>query len=68
MSIWIDSIALAWSDTSGRHAMRFELVHPNTHSAGAEIAGNWPPAWTAYVGGALKRGEFGLPVRGDDPA
>jgi anaerobic magnesium-protoporphyrin IX monomethyl ester cyclase len=23
--------------------MRIVLVHPNYHSGGAEIAGNWPP-------------------------
>ncbi|MDX2193571.1 MAG: magnesium-protoporphyrin IX monomethyl ester anaerobic oxidative cyclase [Gemmatimonadales bacterium] len=34
--------------------MRILLLHPNYHSGGAEIAGNWPPAWVAYVGGALK--------------
>jgi len=34
--------------------MRIVLVHPNYHSGGAEIAGNWPPAWAAYLGGALK--------------
>lgn len=25
--------------------MRVVLIHPNYHSGGAEIAGNWPPAW-----------------------
>ena len=34
--------------------MRVVLVHPNYHSGGAEIAGNWPPAWVAYLAGALK--------------
>lgn len=34
--------------------MRILLVHPNYHSGGAEIAGNWPPAWVAYISGALK--------------
>jgi anaerobic magnesium-protoporphyrin IX monomethyl ester cyclase len=34
--------------------MRIVLVHPNYHSGGAEIAGNWPPAWVAYLAGALK--------------
>jgi hypothetical protein len=29
--------------------MRIVLVHPNYHSGGAEIAGNWPPAWVAYL-------------------
>ncbi len=34
--------------------MRILLIHPNYHSGGAEIAGNWPPAWVAYLAGALK--------------
>ncbi|MEM8876266.1 MAG: magnesium-protoporphyrin IX monomethyl ester anaerobic oxidative cyclase [Pseudomonadota bacterium] len=34
--------------------MRILLVHPNYHSGGAEIAGNWPPAWVAYLTGAAK--------------
>ncbi|MBI1386544.1 MAG: magnesium-protoporphyrin IX monomethyl ester anaerobic oxidative cyclase [Rhizobiales bacterium] len=34
--------------------MRVVLVHPNYHSGGAEIAGNWPPAWVAYLAGALR--------------
>lgn len=34
--------------------MRILLLHPNYHSGGAEIAGNWPPAWAAYISGALK--------------
>jgi anaerobic magnesium-protoporphyrin IX monomethyl ester cyclase len=34
--------------------MRILFVHPNYHSGGAEIAGNWPPAWVAYLSGALK--------------
>ena len=34
--------------------MRVLLIHPNYHSGGAEIAGNWPPAWAAYLAGALK--------------
>lgn len=38
--------------------MRIALVHPNYHSGGAEIAGNWPPAWVAYIGGALKSAGF----------
>jgi anaerobic magnesium-protoporphyrin IX monomethyl ester cyclase len=29
--------------------MRICLIHPNYHSGGAEIAGNWPPAWVAYL-------------------
>jgi anaerobic magnesium-protoporphyrin IX monomethyl ester cyclase len=35
--------------------MRIVLIHPNYHSGGAEIAGNWPPAWVAYLAGFLKR-------------
>ncbi len=34
--------------------MRIVLVHPNYHSGGAEIAGNWPPAWVAYLAGHLR--------------
>ena len=34
--------------------MHVMLVHPNYHSGGAEIAGNWPPAWAAYLAGSLK--------------
>ncbi len=38
--------------------MRIVLVHPNYHSGGAEIAGNWPPAWVAYLTGAVKKAGF----------
>ncbi len=38
--------------------MRIVFVHPNYHSGGAEIAGNWPPAWVAYLAGSLKRAGF----------
>ena len=38
--------------------MRILLIHPNYHSGGAEIAGNWPPAWVAYIAGALKQAGF----------
>ncbi len=38
--------------------MRILLVHPNYHSGGAEIAGNWPPAWAAYLAGSLKAAGF----------
>ncbi|RVT85587.1 magnesium-protoporphyrin IX monomethyl ester anaerobic oxidative cyclase [Rhodobacteraceae bacterium CCMM004] len=38
--------------------MRILLIHPNYHSGGAEIAGNWPPAWAAYLAGPLKRAGF----------
>ncbi|MGB5255626.1 MAG: magnesium-protoporphyrin IX monomethyl ester anaerobic oxidative cyclase, partial [Woeseiaceae bacterium] len=35
--------------------MHIVLIHPNYHSGGAEIAGNWPPAWVAYLAGSLKK-------------
>ena len=38
--------------------MRVLLIHPNYHSGGAEIAGNWPPAWVAYLVGYLKAGGY----------
>lgn len=38
--------------------MRIVLVHPNYHSGGAEIAGNWPPAWAVYLAGSLKSAGF----------
>ncbi|MDE3122643.1 MAG: cobalamin-dependent protein, partial [Paracoccaceae bacterium] len=38
--------------------MRILFIHPNYHSGGAEIAGNWPPAWVAYLSGALKAAGF----------
>jgi anaerobic magnesium-protoporphyrin IX monomethyl ester cyclase len=38
--------------------MRILFVHPNYHSGGAEIAGTWPPAWVAYLAGALKQAGF----------
>jgi len=38
--------------------MRILLMHPNYHSGGAEIAGNWPPAWVAYLTGYLKAGGY----------
>lgn len=38
--------------------MRVVLIHPNYHSGGAEIAGNWPPAWVAYLAGYLKAAGF----------
>jgi len=34
--------------------MRIMMIQPNYHAGGAEIAGNWPPSWVAYIGGALK--------------
>jgi anaerobic magnesium-protoporphyrin IX monomethyl ester cyclase len=39
-------------------AVRLLLIHPNYHSGGAEIAGTWPPAWAAYISGAIKRAGF----------
>ncbi len=38
--------------------MRIVFIHPNYHSGGAEIAGNWPPAWVAYLAGSLKAAGF----------
>ena len=38
--------------------MKIVFVHPNYHSGGAEIAGNWPPAWVAYLTGYLKSGGY----------
>ena len=39
--------------------MRILFIHPNYHSGGAEIAGNWPPAWVAYLAGSLRAAGFG---------
>jgi hypothetical protein len=38
--------------------MRVVLVRPAYHSGGAEIAGDWPPAWVAYLSGHLKDAGF----------
>jgi anaerobic magnesium-protoporphyrin IX monomethyl ester cyclase len=38
--------------------MRIVFVHPNYHSGGAEIAGTWPPAWVAYLSGALRNAGY----------
>jgi len=38
--------------------MRIVFIHPNYHSGGAEIAGTWPPAWVAYLSGALRDAGF----------
>jgi anaerobic magnesium-protoporphyrin IX monomethyl ester cyclase len=38
--------------------MRIVFVQPNYQSGGAEIAGNWPPAWVAYLAGPLRRAGF----------
>ena len=35
--------------------MRVLMIQPNYHCGGAEIAGNWPPAWVAYLAGSLKK-------------
>lgn len=43
---------------AGDGPLRILLIHPNYHSGGAEIAGNWPPAWAAYLAGALKAAGF----------
>lgn len=34
--------------------MRIMMIQPNYHAGGAEIAGNWPPSWVPYIGGALR--------------
>jgi anaerobic magnesium-protoporphyrin IX monomethyl ester cyclase len=41
-----------------RKIMRIMMIQPNYHAGGAEIAGNWPPSWVPYVGGALKQAGF----------
>lgn len=38
--------------------MRILFLHPNHHSGGAGIAGNWPPAWVADLTGYLKDAGF----------
>ena len=38
--------------------MKILLIHPNYHSGGAEIAGNWPAAWVAYLAGSLKQAGY----------
>jgi anaerobic magnesium-protoporphyrin IX monomethyl ester cyclase len=38
--------------------VRVLMIQPNYHAGGAEIAGNWPPGWVAYIGGALKGAGF----------
>ncbi|MFV9503754.1 MAG: magnesium-protoporphyrin IX monomethyl ester anaerobic oxidative cyclase [Oscillochloridaceae bacterium umkhey_bin13] len=38
--------------------MRIMMIQPNYHAGGAEIAGNWPPSWVPYIGGALKTAGF----------
>jgi anaerobic magnesium-protoporphyrin IX monomethyl ester cyclase len=34
------------------------MIQPNYHAGGAEIAGNWPPGWAAYIGGALRHAGY----------
>jgi anaerobic magnesium-protoporphyrin IX monomethyl ester cyclase len=38
--------------------MRIMMIQPNYHAGGAEIAGNWPPSWVPYIGGALKQAGY----------
>ena len=38
--------------------MRIVFIHPKYHSGGAEIAGSWPPAWVAYLTGALREAGY----------
>ncbi|NJP07022.1 MAG: magnesium-protoporphyrin IX monomethyl ester anaerobic oxidative cyclase [Chloroflexaceae bacterium] len=38
--------------------MRIMMIQPNYHAGGAEIAGNWPPSWVPYLGGALKQAGY----------
>ncbi|QUV86718.1 hypothetical protein [Chloracidobacterium aggregatum] len=34
--------------------MKILMLQPNYHCGGAEIAGNWPPSWAPYIGGAIR--------------
>jgi len=54
MSITVPAVMGTGQATADSRSLRILLVHPNYHSGGAEIAGNWPPAWVAYLSGALK--------------
>jgi len=47
--------------------MRICLIHPNYHSGGAEIAGNWPPAWVAYIAGETAGERSATSSQKDDP-
>ncbi len=38
--------------------MRILFVHPNYSAGAADIAGNWSPAWVAYLAGYLKKGGY----------
>lgn len=49
---------VAWIRVEEKQPMRIMLIHPNYRSGGAEIAGNWPPAWAPYLAGALRRAGF----------
>jgi anaerobic magnesium-protoporphyrin IX monomethyl ester cyclase len=54
MSLTVTSVTRAVQVDDPAQGLRILLIHPNYHSGGAEIAGNWPPAWVAYLSGALK--------------
>jgi anaerobic magnesium-protoporphyrin IX monomethyl ester cyclase len=49
---------MRWTPAFGVQLMHVMLIHPNYHSGGAEIAGNWPPAWAAYLAGTLKEAGY----------
>ncbi len=38
--------------------MRILFVHPNYSAGAADIAGNWSPAWVAYLAGYLRSGGY----------
>jgi len=38
--------------------MRILFIHPNYSAGAADIAGNWSPAWVAYIAGYLKSGGY----------
>jgi anaerobic magnesium-protoporphyrin IX monomethyl ester cyclase len=42
-------------ESGGRTVQLFFAAY---HAGGAEIAGNWPPGWAAYIGGALRHDGF----------
>ena len=52
------SLTVVPGSGTGEGLMRILMIQPNYHAGGAEIAGNWPPGWVAYIGGALKRHGF----------
>ena len=58
MSLTQSTLSNASHSATLQRGPRIILVHPNYHSGGAEIAGNWPPAWVAYLSGALKGAGF----------